>query len=612
MAPGLILAAQDAHAVTRVYVQNNTDIRFSVQTRQHGTGLSTRNWGQATSVIEPGRRVQVLWFNRDEGITNGREFFFDTTLGSWAGPLVLKQRLRGSLINSHMWQSLSVPGTNHGWSDDRSLHEARVAVAGRQVRIRYRALPAGTDDDIEYIVDASDPPIPGATRGTENIAVNVLAYNIYMRPTGFFPNGQRTRVRLLPGRLHGYDAIIFSEAFDDDIRQALRDGLRREYPHQTRVVGRDRGIEQDGGVLLVSKWPIVTEDQLRFGDTCSGSDCKADKGAIYAALDVRGLRVHVFGSHTQADPGAREQRIRRRQFEMIADFIRRKNIPAREPVLIGGDLNVDRLRSPAEFDEMLRILDAALPTPMGHPFTYDPSTNALARIGGGRPEYLDYVLFQKSHLTPPISRNEVRMLRSHQGWSEDADLPSLWDLSDHYPVLGHFQFPPRISTACKQYAGEAIRILTLARDTYKCLPSILSGPRWSSDFQLHADWCMGAQARERNSETAERTRIMHECRLHMDPGNPTISARPSARGFNVSAAGFTANAPIILVLSGAAAAPTPRIANVGGERIIANASGSISLMVPRTQVCRRRGPISIAAEDLDGIRKTKAPARLTC
>src|SRR5262249_8610604 len=146
---------------------------------------------------------------------------------------------------------------------------------------------------------------------------------------------------------------------------------------------------------------------------------------------------------------------------------------------------------------------------------------------------------------------------------------ALWDLSDHYPVLGHFEFASPISSACQTYASEAVGSAKLVRDTYQCSPAIINGPRWSLNFDDHARWCMSAPPTVRQFEASERFRIMHECRLGRDPGNPTLQVALDGNTFAVSGVGFAVNAPVIVVLSGPAA-QTPRIASAAGERIIAD------------------------------------------
>jgi endonuclease/exonuclease/phosphatase family metal-dependent hydrolase len=278
------------------------------------------------------------------------------------------------------------------------------------------------------------PPAPAA--GPDQLSV--LAYNIYMRPTTLFKNGQAIRAELIPPRVTGYDALILSEAFDDDVRRVLLVRLReRGYPHATPVVGTDRGLEQDGGVLIVSRWPIGRHVSLRFGSTCAGSDCRADKGVMYARIDKQGRAYHLFGTHTNADKANRQ--VRAQQFRLLRRFIDDQRIPPGEAVLVGGDLNVDRAER-EEFQAMLQILGAAALPFRGHGFTYDGRLNQLC--SGREQEYLDYVLYLTAHRQPraTASYQEARVLRSAAVWREYGFEKWFVDLSDHYPVLGFFDF----------------------------------------------------------------------------------------------------------------------------------------------------------------------------
>lgn len=423
-----------AEAKTRVYVRNGTSLTLAVRAAQTGAPLAGAHWGRTASSLTPGARAEVIWFNRDEGITDGKTFLFTTTLALPAGSVALKQRLEGRTINSHMWQSIQGPGFAHPWYDDRATHTAAWVAGGRSLRVSYRAFFAGTDDNIEYVLQ-ENPSVPAA--GPD--ALNVLAYNIYMRPTSLFANGQRIRAGLLPPRLRGYDVLIFSEAFDDDVRALLLQGLRAEYPHATRILGSDRVLEQDGGVVIVSRWPIEAQDQRLYGDVCGGFDCQSDKGVLYARINKGGRRYHVFGSHTQADPTPESAQVRARQFDIIKRFVDVKAIPRREAVIIGGDLNVDKSRFPAEVSDMLRRLDAEHPRQIGHRYSFDPATNGLAERGAPS-EYLDYVLFSRGHRRPRTAFNEVRMIRSTEPWRQYVWEDLFWDLSDHYAVYGRLEF----------------------------------------------------------------------------------------------------------------------------------------------------------------------------
>ncbi|MDP1947337.1 MAG: sphingomyelin phosphodiesterase [Nitrospirota bacterium] len=292
--------------------------------------------------------------------------------------------------------------------------------------------------------------IPGAV----DEIFNILTYNIYMRPTTLFKNGQSIRAGLLPEQLHGYDAIIFNEAFDDGVRQQLLQGLQQEYPNRTRILGSDRVIEQDGGVLIVSKYPILFESQDTFKDICTGSDCKANKGVLYAKVCKNNHPYHIVGTHLQANHEYEHQRVQHLQLTFIRNFINGLNLSSREPVIIGGDLNIRRDigggRSP-EFLNMQQWLNATYPVNIDSAHTrifdlqpwrctYCYSVNGLASDQGEGQVTLDYLLTSNTHLAPKDATIETRRIQSPHPWREFLWEPWFFDLSDHYPVNGRFTF----------------------------------------------------------------------------------------------------------------------------------------------------------------------------
>ena len=414
-------------ADTKVFVQNNTGYTFDVNSVQSGAWLDGSRWEQSSSSVKPGERKQVIRFNRDTGITWGSTFYFDTSLTIGSESLVLKQRVEGAWIDSYMWVSLAGYGVNHPWFYDRNTHTATWTINGKLINVKYRAFWTGGSDHVEYILQEEHLVLPG-----DSSTFNVLAYNIYMRPEILFNNSQAARAALIPGRVHGYDAIVFSEAFDNSVRATLINGLQSEYPYKTTIVGTDSGIRQDGGLIIVSKWPIEAQEQRIFGGNCSGSDCLSDKGVSYARINKQGKIYHLFGTHTQAWSTAAGRAVRKVQFQMIKNFINSKNIAETEPVIIAGDLNVDKINHPEEYQEMLDTLQAFHPNQIGHPYTYDSTLNPLTSSGQ---EYLDYVLYSYVHQRPIASYNEVRMIRSLEQYAH-----AYWDLSDHFAVYGRLEF----------------------------------------------------------------------------------------------------------------------------------------------------------------------------
>ena len=143
---------------------------------------------------------------------------------------------------------------------------------------------------------------------------------------------QITRAAIIPQHVHGYDAIIISEAFYNSARTTLQGGLSLEYPYITAVV--DNGIfNDDGGVFIASRFPIDTSAQIVYND-CNGSDCLAAKGVMYARINKLGKIYHLFGTHTQAWNTASDVATRILQFEQLNNFIQSLNIPSDEAVIL--------------------------------------------------------------------------------------------------------------------------------------------------------------------------------------------------------------------------------------------------------------------------------------
>ncbi len=275
--------------------------------------------------------------------------------------------------------------------------------------------------------DGAAKPRPAAS--APRTTLDVLTFNAFLRP--ILPDQQDERVPLMASELVGYDVLLLQELFSNWHRKQLLEDLRAEYPYQSRLLGRDRGLGQDGGVVVVSKWPIERQFQRLFGEDCAAEDCLAQKGVLYARINKEGRRIHLFATHLQA--GRDQEALRERQLATVKRLIDQMQLPPDEPVLIGGDLNVDRFAGArtGAFGKMIRILEAGHPLPPAgsgpHRPTMDPARNPLT--DGTLPLYLDYVLYSEAHLKPVSAFNDVRPVTA-------AGRP----LSDHFAVHGRFVF----------------------------------------------------------------------------------------------------------------------------------------------------------------------------
>jgi endonuclease/exonuclease/phosphatase family metal-dependent hydrolase len=286
--------------------------------------------------------------------------------------------------------------------------------------------------------------------------LDVLAYNVWLRPGVF--DGQWPRARHLADALTGHDVLVLSEVFRRSVTEFLLTKLAEHYPYQTRIVGDDPAhgpLQINGGVIIVSRYPIVSEDHQTFGDLSRGPDAWSAKGVAYACIDKLGQRYHVFGSHTQSDPEPlyraaysfvgrdaqiQYRRLRAAQFDRIKKMIESKRIPDCEPVIVAGDLNTDRLGCPDEFAEMLDRIDVSFPrVAEDATSTFTPTQNPLC--GEGRDQWLDYVLWSRSHLAPERCLLEVVQPKAKDGWQRHPWGQRYEDLSDHYAVRCRMTFP---------------------------------------------------------------------------------------------------------------------------------------------------------------------------
>ncbi|MEW2068703.1 sphingomyelin phosphodiesterase [Streptomyces sp. NPDC007346] len=303
---------------------------------------------------------------------------------------------------------------------------------------------------------AVNTPQAQAATGADTPSLRVLSYNAFIFSKTLYPNwGQDHRAAEIPKAsfFRGNDVVVIQEAFDNGASDALLRNSAAQYPYQTPVVGRGKSgwdatggsysatIPEDGGVTILSKWPIVRKEQYVFKDACGG-DWWSNKGFAYTVLDVNGTRVHVVGTHAQStDPGCsagEAAQMRSRQFKAMDAFLDAKRIPASEQVIVAGDFNVDG--HSAEYASFLN--DAGLSpadTRTGHTYSFDTRDNSIAseRYPNDPREDLDHVLHRAGHVKPENWKNDVIKEESApwtvSSWGKSY---TYTNLSDHYPVIG--------------------------------------------------------------------------------------------------------------------------------------------------------------------------------
>lgn len=433
----LALLAGPALADTYVFITNTTPETVTVSVHHHGTRTLSQGseWAQEATSIGPYETKRVLRYNRYWGVKSGHTYNFDTRVTSGSSTVVMKQTMTGTWTGSNIRHGASGADFSTPWYTDRNVRSFNTTYRARASETAFKAEFTGGYDDFHYTIHNKTvtEPLAGAN------GLKVLSYNIYALP--LVSTLINERLGQLPQNLKGYDVILFQEAFSSS-RSSMLLALAAEYPYQTHVPKIPFGGINvfDSGVLVASRYPIVKVADYIY-PSCTGTDCFADKGVIYAEVIKNGKAYHVTSTHTASFDTAEARALRQVQFQQIRALVNAQGIPSFEAVLFGGDFNVNKLIFPGDYAQMLANLNATDPVSTGYTAsTFDPRINKLAgRAGSGGTgvEYLDYVVYANDHRLPVQSRNDVRVLRSAA-----APVFMTWDLSDHFPVMGEFNFAP--------------------------------------------------------------------------------------------------------------------------------------------------------------------------
>lgn len=284
----------------------------------------------------------------------------------------------------------------------------------------------------------------------------IMSYNAYMLDDhlGIFIGGTNPnkRAKLLAEStiFDNTDILVFNEIFDNEASGLLIDELTKKFPYSTPVLGRTKyGWDStegwrstsldDGGVVILSKYPIDYKAQVIFDEGC-GADWLSQKGFIHAVINKNGDRYNILGTHVQADDSSCQTSpsvVRHSQFSQIDKYISGTDRSFDEMFIVAGDLNVPK--SSQEFPSMIETLDVSEPTNYaGSPYSWDPQVNGLAHANypKGEGQLLDYILVARSHKQPKNWHNQVLDVLS-----ERVELPGtqepyyFYEYSDHFPVL---------------------------------------------------------------------------------------------------------------------------------------------------------------------------------
>ena len=413
----LILPFHTALAGTIVKLTNNTSQTINTLIVSDGPkDLYT----PLESEVTPLRTENILNLSRYNNIEANREYWIYLFLGeNFYG---LKIHLQGSVWGSSMSYNLFDPFGSDGFSvSDRNIHH----ISDGGYNYYLKAIYTGGYDDLHIVVDDIESKIPA----TVDDGLRMMTYNTWMLP--YISRERDTRSRYIAEAVKGYDVVFLQEVFDLDNEDTINFLMSEEYPYRSEKLDANDSNTFDGGVLTYSKYPIEFQDQLVF-EHCTGTDCSGDKGAVYTKVNRSGQFYHLFNIHLGAWNGDRYRQTRMAQLGELRVFISAQQIAEHEPVIVGGDFNIDREHYREEFQQMLRILDAHDPGESS-PFKYssDSYLNHFSLNNDSTAidrERLDYVLLLKSSSPKRYINNVLpRRVFTSELWGK-------WELSDHFAV----------------------------------------------------------------------------------------------------------------------------------------------------------------------------------
>ena len=310
-------------------------------------------------------------------------------------------------------------------------------------------------------------------------AITLMSYNIQQLglPNWIANHFEEHRLELIPETIKALskrpDVLILQEVFTQYSFDFLVTRLSESYPYHTQVAGEDCNdsrwhsvtqncaaslIKGNSGVLIFSRWPIAQQHAYVFNAVrvSKSFDFLARKGVVYAKIQVERanpkqqiapLTLHVFATHLQAS--VEEHDIRLLQLDEMRHFIDGFQIPASEPVVLGGDFNISSANQSRLNDLFTHSLAEVTLDDAGIGSMSD-FTNGYRRLLAGadsdvRPDTtLDYLLYRSDHLQPVNNpRLQVINLKSSTPWLGSRVLQAdveLTDLSDHYPVRLELEF----------------------------------------------------------------------------------------------------------------------------------------------------------------------------
>ncbi len=254
----------------------------------------------------------------------------------------------------------------------------------------------------------------------------ILTYNVFCRESLLFNDAQNVRAKLIPEAINKYsksiDCVIVQEIFDESAEKILDKYMAKEgFKYKSEKISNDvfknclcitKRIIEDGGIKIYSKHKIIFNKSETF-DNGINEDKLAGKGVVYAKINKNNNIFHVFGTHMQAGGGKKGKEIRYEQLRKIRLFVESLDLKKQEPVILGGDLNINILSKTKKFEKVEKILNFKnIPIDMD---TFVPKINEMQKRYLPETQsqnLLDHILIHNDHKQPKSMRMNFVVIQS--------------------------------------------------------------------------------------------------------------------------------------------------------------------------------------------------------
>jgi hypothetical protein len=120
------------------------------------------------------------------------------------------------------------------------------------------------------------------------------------------------------------------------------------------------------------------------------------------------------------------------------------------------------------------------------------------------------------HATARLIAGHVTELMKNAAWAIREGIMHLGLTRTALLISAFAVFTPITAQAadpgsCREYATAAINQVRGALNNPRCMAGV-QGARWSSDFNVHYSWCLGASYAAMGSERDARTAYLRGCR----------------------------------------------------------------------------------------------------